>query len=230
MRNLRDMEGTTLETNKQKVEGLVRDLFAWNEESEIKGPHKKVEYGQNEIQDMEERVSRAFKGTKSSSVPGPDGISYQLIKAVKDTLLSAELINEVAVQPLEGTIPDKWKEMRVVLILKPGRDLTVTKNWRPINLINCIRKMEEKVIADNLKDADLLHQHQVGAVKRRLPLEVVFRAVVKARRCMDGGEDAAWGFWDIKGRFQNVTQKEVLKRMGFTEQGRRCRKWITSFM
>ena len=33
-----------------------------------------------------------------------------------------ERINEVAVQLLEGTIPEKWKEMMVVLIPKPGRD------------------------------------------------------------------------------------------------------------
>ena len=157
----------------------------------IQGPHELVDYGQDEIQVMEERVRRALMGTKNSSAPGPDGISYRLIKAVKDTPLGEELINEVAVQLLEGNIPDKWKEMRVVLIPKPGRDLTITKNWRPINLINCIGKLGEKVVADHLQDADLLHNHQFGAVKGRSALEVVFRAVVKARRGMDGGGDAA---------------------------------------
>ena len=60
-----------------------------------------------------------------------------------------------------------------------------------MNLINCIRKLGEKVVADHLQDTDLLHHHQFGAVKGRSALEVVFRAVVKARRCMDGGGEAA---------------------------------------
>ena len=110
------------------ADGLVRDLIGWNEESEVEGPQESVEYGQDEIQDMEERVRRALMGTKNSSAPGPDGISYRLIKAIKDTPLGVELGNEVAVQLLEGAIPEKWKKMRVVLISKPGRDQTVTKN------------------------------------------------------------------------------------------------------
>ena len=80
------------------------------------------------MQDKEERVRTALMGTKNSSAPGPDGISNRLIKIVKDSPLGKELVNEVAVQLLEGTIPDKWKEMRVLLIPKPARDLTITKN------------------------------------------------------------------------------------------------------
>ena len=49
---------------------------------------------------------RALIGTKNSSASGPDGISYRLIKPVTDTPLGEELINEVADQPLEGTIRD----------------------------------------------------------------------------------------------------------------------------
>ena len=207
-----------METDEQKADGLVRDLFGWNEESERKGPQESAEYGQDEIQDMEERVRRTLMGTQNSSALGTDGISYRLVKAIKDTPLGEELVNEVAVQFLEGTIPDKWKEMRVVLIPKPDRDLTVTKNWRPINFINCIGKLGEKVVADHLQDADLLHHHQFGAVKGRLALEVVFRAVVKAMRCMDGGGDAACGFWDVKARFQNVTKNEVIERMDLSRK------------
>ena len=51
--NLRDLEGTTLGTDEQKVEGLLRDLCGRNEESEGEGPYELVEYGQDESQDME---------------------------------------------------------------------------------------------------------------------------------------------------------------------------------
>lgn len=54
--------------------------------------------------------------------------------------------------------------------------------------------------------------------------------MVKARRCIDGGGDAAWGFWDVKGGFQNVTRNEVLERIEMTDEGRRWKKWMSNFM
>ena len=41
-----------METDEQKAEGLVRDLFGWNEESEVEGHEKSEEYRRDEIQDM----------------------------------------------------------------------------------------------------------------------------------------------------------------------------------
>ena len=100
MRNLRDLEGTTLQMDVEKTGGLVRDLFGWNEDPEVEGHQESVEYGQDEIKHMEESVRRALIGTKNSSAPGPDGISYRLIKVIKDTPLGEELVNEIAVQLL----------------------------------------------------------------------------------------------------------------------------------
>ena len=73
-----------------------------------------------------------------------------MIKAIRDTRLGSELLGEVVAALRGGYIPDRWRDMRVVLIPKPGRDLTQTKNWRPLNLINCIGKLEEKVVADRI--------------------------------------------------------------------------------
>ena len=103
--------------------------------------------------------------------------------------------------------------MRVVLIPKPGRDLTKTKSWRPINQINCIGKLGEKVVADELHEADLLHGGQFGGVKGRSALEGVFKPVTKARWYMGSGGNVACGFWDVSGGFQNVIPMQVLKRI-----------------
>ena len=42
--------------------------------------------------------------------------------------------------------------MRVVFILKPGHNLTLMKSWHPLNLINYVWKLEEKVVADRMQD------------------------------------------------------------------------------
>ena len=49
MRKLRDLEGTKLETDKEKAGGLVRDLVGRNEETEVEGPLKSIEYGPDEF-------------------------------------------------------------------------------------------------------------------------------------------------------------------------------------
>ena len=95
-------------------------------------------------------VQQALVGTKNNSAAGPDGVGYRLIKAVRDTQCGRELFGEV-VAGLHGRyIPDRWRDMRVVLIPKPVRDLTRTKNWRPLNHINCVGKLGEKVVADRI--------------------------------------------------------------------------------
>ena len=73
--------------------------------------------------------------------------------------------------------------MRVVLIPKPGRDLTQTKNWRPLNLINCIGKLGEKVVTDRIQEegSSILHHQQYGSVRGRSAVDVLYRSVVKAR-------------------------------------------------
>ena len=162
--------------------------------------------------EIETAVRRALGRTKDGSAPGPDGVGYRLIKAVRDTRLKGELIEEIVDYLACGVIPPAWREMQVVFIQKPGRDLTLAKNWRPLNLINCVGKLREKVVADRIQDigGDLFHHLQFGSVKGRSAVDMLYRSVVKARRCIDEGGEVGWGFLDVKGGFQKVVGEEVL--------------------
>ena len=99
-----------------------------------------------------------------------------------------------------------YRMIKAVLIPKPGRDLTQTKNWRPLNLINCIGKLGEKVVADRIQDegSSILHPQQYGSVRGCSAVNVLYRSVVKARQSLEGGGSVGWAFWDVKGGFQNV--------------------------
>ena len=74
-------------------------------------------------------------------------------------------------------IPSQWREMRRVFIPKLGKDLTLAKNWRPLNLINCVGKLGEKVVADKIEDfgGDLFHHLQFASVRGRLAVDVLYR-------------------------------------------------------
>ena len=177
MRDLKDKQGRLLETDQEKADGLNRDLFGWDEEGRAVGDGEEEQEGEvidiskEQIRDL---VFKALAGTSNTSSPGTDGISYKLIKKILPTGLGQELIEKIVDNLYHGRIPPACQQMKVVMIPKPGRDLTQTKNWRPINLINCIGNIGEKVVADQLQDAGLLHKHQYESVKGRCALEVVF--------------------------------------------------------
>ena len=122
--------------------------------------------------------------------------------------------------------------MRVVFIPKPGRDLRQPGNWRPLNLINCVGKFEEKVVADRLQDCgdELFHHLQFGSVRGRSATDMLYKAVTTAREVLDGGGSVGWGFWDVKGGFQNVLGEEVLGSVSAVGDCKRWCKWLGAFL
>ena len=83
---------------------------------------------------MTEKVAYALAGTSNINAPGPDGVNYKLLKAIRKTNLGRAVLQDIAHELLCGTLPAEWKEMRVVMIPKPGKDHKQAKNWRPIVL------------------------------------------------------------------------------------------------
>ena len=135
----------------------------------------------------------ALSRTSNTSAPGPDGISYKIIKWANKSVLGEYLIDDVVDNLMEGKIPKEWQNSKVVFIPKPNRDLALLKAWRPMTLFNCIGKLGEKVVADELQQAGLLHRHQFGSVNGRSAINAVFREVTRVQRCLVAGGKAGWG-------------------------------------
>lgn len=45
-----------------------------------------------------------------------------------------------------NTIPAEWRKAKVVALLKPGKDPSNKKNYRPISLLSILYKMYERMI------------------------------------------------------------------------------------
>lgn len=109
-------DGRWLESEEDKVGGLVRDLFVADvmdmadrrTEVHVVSPYHE--------ETMREWVRQALAGTKNSSVAAPYGVAYRRIKSVRDTRLGREVLGEVVAGLRGGYIPDRWRYMRVVLM------------------------------------------------------------------------------------------------------------------
>ena len=231
MGRLWGVDGAWLESEGDKVDELVRDLF-WEEAAQDAmdmGDGGECPYGTDEVMEW---VRDALSVTKNNSGAGPDGVGHRLIKVIRDTRLGNELLGEGVSALRGGYIPDRWRDMRVVLIPNPGRNLTHTKNWRPLNLINCMGKLGEKVVADRIQEegSSILHHQQYGSVRGRSAMNVLYKSEVKSRQCLENGGSVGWAFWDVKGGFQNVRSAEVLNRIGGCGPLRCWLSWLERFM
>ena len=112
MGKLKDARRRWLETDVEKVHCLVPEVFEGSGEGSVDDVGG-VDYGGCPLlrDEIELAVRRALGKTKNGSAPGPDGVGYRLIKAVRDTHLGRELIEEIVDNLVRGVIPPTWREI-----------------------------------------------------------------------------------------------------------------------
>ncbi|GFV03612.1 putative RNA-directed DNA polymerase from transposon X-element [Trichonephila clavipes] len=88
-------------------------------------------------------LKRALSSAHNTS-PGPDGISYELLRHLnEDSLSLLYLFNRIW---REHVYPTQWQEAIVISILKPGKDPKNPLSYRPIALTSCLCKTLERVV------------------------------------------------------------------------------------
>ena len=102
------------------------------------------------------------------SAPGPDGISYSILKTVWPSF-GTVLINAWHHSTEISILPPSHNQSTLKLIPKAGKNLKEIKNWRPITLSNCDHKLITKTLSKQLADAleDTIEQNQTAYMKTR---------------------------------------------------------------
>ena len=81
----------------------------------------------------------------NESAPGPDEITYSMIKHTPDSTKSfiLSLINRIY---REHIFPKLWEMAKLLPFVKPGKDSSLPGSYRPIALTSCICKLMEKMV------------------------------------------------------------------------------------
>lgn len=168
------------------MDRLISDLFGKDTGEAARNTCRRVEcpYDKKVVMGW---VQDTLSGTNNNSAAGANGVVYKLTKVIGDTKLGTEVLWGIVAALRGGYMPDKWRDMRVVLIRKPGRDLKQTKNWRPLNPINCIGKLGENVVADKIQGEreSVLHHQQFCSVHGRSAVDILNKWVIEAGECLE---------------------------------------------
>ncbi len=148
--------------------------------------------------------------------PGHDLITSKMLKELPDK--AVKLITFIFNAILRhGYFPPIWKISEVIMILKPGKDETVTSSYRPISLLPSLSKLFEKVLLQKLhpvlEEKKLLPDHQFGFREQYSTIEQVHRFVNEIKSALDGKKYCSAVFLDVAQAFDKVWHEGLIYKI-----------------
>jgi hypothetical protein len=86
---------------------------------------------------------------KPLKAAGPDGIQNIILQHLQRIIL--KLVAEIFNRSLAlNCFPTQWKQAKIIMLPKPGKDHTSSLSYRPISLLNSVGKLFEKIVLKRL--------------------------------------------------------------------------------
>ena len=161
-----------------------------------------------------EEVDEAIKGTSNSSAPGLSGISYKAIKwafSVEPDAITALVRASIRF----GIHHDRWKAALIIPIPKPNKkSYSNPRSHRPIQLLDCVGKIVEKVVAKRLLfdvgKYDLMPFCQFGGRPSASCLDAGMSLVHDIQVAHNRKHVSSFLALDIKGFFDHVNHDRMV--------------------
>ena len=141
----------------------------------------------NDIEEITlQEIQDNLKSMNGYKAPGPDNLPPISLKMAPVEYLE-RLKNLYNACLRKNHHPKRWKEAKLILIPKPGKDHSTPDGYRPLSMLNSIAKLYEKIMtkrlmkyierARNLKDPSkpFLPDCQAGFRTKRSPTDNLFR-------------------------------------------------------
>ena len=161
-----------------------------------------------------ERGRKALRSTKNCSSPGPDRISYRLLKLLQHTPLVTHLLHDICNAAYHSCpLPHSTRDLTMIMVPKPNKDHTRVKGWRPIVLANTMGKLADKLVAERIQPLDLFHPLQHGSRKISNATGCTQLMVSLAQLAISQGKQASLLGKDIKSAFNYLRIEGVMRAL-----------------
>ena len=164
-----------------------------------------------QIKELEEYL----KNKKDESAPGPDQITYHLLKQMTQENLQTILqkINQITE---EEKVPQEWKEAYHWPVYKRGKK-SKPQNFRPITLASVLRKiltgMIAKRITNHVENNNIYINSQDGFRRERSTQGQIIALKSLIHNAKHNNKEIHVIYIDIKGAFDSVPHKEMYETL-----------------
>lgn len=165
--------------------------------------------------DLDE-IRSIIKKLKNMKAPGDDGIFYILIKKLPESTLSflVKIFNKCFQL---AYFPDKWKNAKVVPILKPDKNPAEASSYRPISLLSSISKLFEKIILSrmmvHINENSIFAEEQFGFRHGHSTTHQLLRVTNLIRNNKSEGHSTGVALLDIEKAFDSVWHEGLIVKL-----------------
>jgi hypothetical protein len=110
-----------------------------------------------------------------------------------------------------------WKTTEVIMILKPGKNLSEVESYQPISLLPIKSKLFEKLMLKHLKsiteEKHLVPMHQFGFRKNHLTTDWAHRITDIIEKMLENKGVCSAVFFDIAQAFGRVWHRGLLHKL-----------------
>ena len=167
-------------------------------------------------------ITKTLQKCRNRSAPGEHQISYLILKNLdRENLSNIALIYNSCLRT--GYFPNAWKQAKVVMLPKPGKDLTKPTSYRPISLLPAMGKIFERIVASRLsaflEKVDYFDENQAGFRKKRSTVDRLFKLSQSVSTALKKYKKAVGVFLDVEKAFDAVWLEGLKYKLGRQEIG-----------
>lgn len=148
--------------------------------------------------------------------PGFDLITGKMIKELPESVLRLITFIANAIMRI-GYFPKQWKVAQIILIPKPGKDVTLVNSYRPISLLPILSKVFEKLLLKKLlpiiTEKQLIPDHQFGCRAEHSTIQQVHRITSEIKRTFEEKKYCSAVFLDVEQAFDKVWHAGLIHKI-----------------
>lgn len=170
---------------------------------------------------------------KKDTSPGVDNISYSMIFNLSNNgkLMLLKIFNLII---QTGVVPDQWRDVQIVPILKPGRDPSLPSSLHPISLMSCPCKILHLILMKRIEwfveSQGLLPGSSTGFRRSQSCLDNLAILTSDIQQGFGNKQPTVACFIDIDNAYNNINIRSLINILQNISIGNKICKYLWNFL